>query len=42
MNLAFRLGALHEREFRLLFFGHTISLLGDGMAPIALASRFST
>lgn len=37
MSLGSRLGALHEREFRLLFFGHTISLLGDGMAPIALA-----
>jgi len=37
VTLRTRLGALHERDFRLLFFGHTISLLGDGMAPIALA-----
>ena len=32
-----RLGPLHEREFRLLFAGRTISMLGSAMAPIALA-----
>jgi predicted MFS family arabinose efflux permease len=32
-----RLGALVEREFRLLFLGRTISLLGSAIAPIALA-----
>jgi len=31
------LGALHEREFRLLFTGQTISLLGDGIVGVALA-----
>jgi predicted MFS family arabinose efflux permease len=31
------LGALHEREFRLLFTGQAISLLGDGMVGVALA-----
>lgn len=32
-----RLGPLREREFRLLFFGRTVSILGSAMAPIALA-----
>jgi MFS family permease len=32
-----RLGPLAEREFRLLFFGQTISRLGSAMAPIGLA-----
>jgi MFS family permease len=32
-----RLGPLHEREFRLLFAGRTISMTGSAMAPIALA-----
>jgi MFS family permease len=32
-----RFGPLHEREFRLLFAGRTISMLGTAMAPIALA-----
>ncbi len=32
-----RLGPLREREFRLLFAGRTISMLGSAMAPIALA-----
>lgn len=31
------LGALREREFRLLFAGQAISLLGDGMVGVALA-----
>jgi MFS family permease len=31
------LGVLHERDFRLLFTGHAISLLGDAMTPVALA-----
>src|SRR3989442_3697357 len=31
------LGVLHEREFRLLFTGHLVSLLGDWMTPLALA-----
>src|SRR5262249_26100745 len=31
------LGALHEREFRLLFTGQTISLLGDGIVGVALS-----
>jgi len=33
----FRLGPLHEREFRLLFVGRTVSSLGSAIAPIALA-----
>src|ERR687886_644367 len=37
MRFATRLGALEEREFRLFFSGQAISLLGDGMAPLALA-----
>jgi len=32
-----RLGALRERQFRLLFFGRTVSLLGSAFAPVALA-----
>jgi MFS family permease len=32
-----RLGPLREREFRLLFAGRTISMLGSAMAPIGLA-----
>jgi MFS family permease len=31
------LGALREREFRLLFTGQSISLLGDGMVGVALS-----
>jgi MFS family permease len=31
------LGALQEREFRMLFVGQAISLLGDGMVGVALA-----
>lgn len=37
MGLRTRLGVLGEREFRLYFAGQSISLLGDGMAPLALA-----
>ncbi len=32
-----RLGPLREREFRLLFAGRTISMLGSAVAPVALA-----
>jgi MFS family permease len=32
-----RRGPLHERQFRLLFAGRTISMAGTAMAPIALA-----
>lgn len=32
-----RSGPLGEREFRLLFAGQTISVIGDGIAPIAVA-----
>jgi len=32
-----RLGPLHEREFRLLFAGRTVSMAGSAMAPVALA-----
>lgn len=32
-----RLGVLQEREFRLLFFGRTVSTLGSAIAPVALA-----
>lgn len=31
------LGPFRERQFRLLFFGRTISMLGSAMAPVALA-----
>jgi MFS family permease len=37
LRLPDSLGALHEREFRLLFTGQAISLLGDGMVGVALA-----
>ena len=37
MAFARGLAALREREFRLLFFGQAVSLLGDGMVPVALA-----
>ncbi len=32
-----KLGALAEREFRLLFAGRVVSFVGNAMAPIALA-----
>jgi MFS family permease len=32
-----RLGALSEREFRLLFFGQSVSAFGDRLIPVALA-----
>ncbi len=35
--LAHRLGALRERDFRLLFLGTTITSVGDRLAGIALA-----
>jgi MFS family permease len=37
MRVPEALGALREREFRLLFTGQAISLLGDGMVGVALA-----
>jgi MFS family permease len=37
LRLPESLGALREREFRLLFTGQAISLLGDGMVGVALA-----
>lgn len=37
MGRADSLGALRERQFRLLFTGQTVSLLGDSMTPVALA-----
>ena len=37
MPVAERLGALRERDFRLLFAGTTITTLGDRLAGIALA-----
>ena len=37
MRFAGKLGPLEERSFRLFFFGQSISLLGDGMAPLALS-----
>jgi MFS family permease len=36
MNLTRRLGALEERDFRLVFSSTTISAIGDGVAAIAL------
>ncbi len=37
MKLTGRLGPLAERQFRLLFAGRTVSVLGNAIAPIALA-----
>ena len=37
LRLPESLGALHEREFRMLFLGQAVSLLGDGMVGVALA-----
>ncbi len=37
MRLAGRLGALQERQFRLLWAGQAVSAFGDGLFPIALA-----
>jgi MFS family permease len=37
VRLTGRLGPLAERQFRLLFAGRTISVLGNAIAPIALA-----
>ncbi|MGH3104595.1 MAG: MFS transporter [Gaiellaceae bacterium] len=37
MRWSRRLGALQERDFRLLFLGRTVSLFGSAMAPVALA-----
>jgi MFS family permease len=32
-----RFGVLRERNYRLLFIGRTVSLVGDGIAPVAIA-----
>lgn len=37
MGLAGKLGALRESQFRLFFVGQSVSVLGDGMAPLALS-----
>ena len=37
MRLRSRFGALTERQFRRFFIGQSLSLLGDGMIPLALA-----
>ena len=37
MRLAGRLGALGERQFRLLWAGQAVSAFGDGLYPVALA-----
>ena len=37
MALGGRLGVLREPDYRRLFLGRTASLIGDGMAPVALA-----
>src|ERR1044072_947557 len=37
MRLPHLLRALREREFRLLFRGQSVSLVGDGMVSVALA-----
>jgi predicted MFS family arabinose efflux permease len=37
MRLGQRLGALQERQYRLYFIGQSVSLVGDGMAPLALS-----
>jgi MFS family permease len=37
VTTASRFGPLQERQFRLLFAGRTISMLGSAMAPVALA-----
>jgi hypothetical protein len=37
MRMPEAVSALRERNFRLLFAGQTVSLLGDGMVPVALA-----
>ncbi|HEV7563816.1 MAG TPA: MFS transporter [Solirubrobacterales bacterium] len=36
-SLAGRVGVLREPNYRRLFFGRTISLVGDGIAPVAIA-----
>ena len=37
MRLEKWLGALHERNFRLYFFGQLTSSIGTGMTPVALS-----
>lgn len=37
MSLAGRVGVLREPNYRRLFLGRTISLVGDGIAPVAIA-----
>src|SRR5579859_8281871 len=37
MRLTGRLGALQERQFRLLWMGQAVSAFGDGLYPVALA-----
>jgi hypothetical protein len=39
--LSGRLGALVEREYRLLFSATVVTSLGDAIAQIALASRWT-
>ena len=36
MSMSEWVGALHERNFRLFFIGQTTSLIGSGMAPVAI------
>jgi MFS family permease len=37
MRLGGRVGVLREPDYRRLFLGRTVSLIGDGMAPVAIA-----
>lgn len=39
MGLVGSLGALRERQFRLLWAGQTFSNLGSALVPVALALR---
>ncbi len=37
MRMRGRVGVLREPNYRRLFIGRTISLVGDGIAPVAIA-----
>jgi MFS family permease len=37
MGVEARIGVLRERNYRRLFLGRTVSLVGDGIAPVAIA-----
>jgi hypothetical protein len=42
MRVGLSAAILRESNYRLLFIGRTVSLIGDGIAPVAIAFACST